>query len=48
VHLEPFYTVMGIAPSRHGVAILGRAAQKAVVNVAQRGGIVPVVVGISA
>jgi diaminobutyrate-2-oxoglutarate transaminase len=42
--MEPFYVVMGFAPSRYGLAILGRASQKQVVNVAQRGGIVPVVV----
>jgi len=38
VHDEPFYTVMGFAPTKHGLAILGRASQKQVVNVAQRGG----------
>ncbi len=38
VHGEPFYTVMGFAPSKYGVSILGRASQKQVVNVAQRGG----------
>src|SRR5207248_3497543 len=38
VHDEPFYTVMGFAPSKYGLAILGRASQKQVVNVAQRGG----------
>jgi hypothetical protein len=45
VHFEPFYTVMGFAPSKYGVAILGRASQKQVVNVAQRGGICAVLVG---
>jgi len=44
ISMEPFYVVMGFAPSRYGLAILGRASQKQVVNVAQRGGIVPVVV----
>jgi hypothetical protein len=43
LHLEPFYTVMGFAPSKYGVAILGRASQKHVVNVAQRGGMCAVV-----
>ena len=37
-HLEPFYTVMGFAATKYGLAILGRASQKQVVNVAQRGG----------
>jgi hypothetical protein len=45
VHAEPFYTVMGFAPSRYGLAILGRASQKQVVNVAQRGGMCAVMVG---
>jgi hypothetical protein len=45
VHLEPFYTVMGFAPSRYGLAILGRASQKQVVNVAMRGGMCVVMTG---
>jgi hypothetical protein len=45
VHLEPFYTVMGFAPTRFGLAILGRASQKQVVNVAQRGGMCGILVG---
>ena len=45
MHLEPFYTVMGFAPSKYGVAILGRASQKQVVNVALRGGLCVVMVG---
>lgn len=45
VHVEPFYTVMGFAPTKDGLAILGRASQKQVVNVAQRGGMCAVVVG---
>jgi hypothetical protein len=45
VHVEPFYTVMGFAPSQNGLAILGRASQKQVVNVAQRGGMCAVMVG---
>lgn len=48
VHVEPFYTVMGFAPTRFGVGILGRASQKQVVNVAQRGGMCGVLVGRSA
>jgi hypothetical protein len=45
VQVEPFYTVMGFAPSKYGLAILGRASQKQVVNVAQRGGMCAVMVG---
>jgi hypothetical protein len=45
VRVEPFYTVMGFAPSKYGLAILGRASQKQVVNVAQRGGMCAVMVG---
>jgi hypothetical protein len=45
VHAEPFYTVMGFAPTRNGLAILGRASQKQVVNVANRGGMCAVMLG---
>jgi len=45
VSIEPFYTVMGFAPTKFGMAILGRASQKAVVNVAQRGGLCAVLIG---
>jgi hypothetical protein len=45
VHVEPFYVVMGFAPTRYGLAVLGRASQKQVVNVAQRGGLCAVMVG---
>jgi hypothetical protein len=45
VHTEPFYTVMGFAPSKYGMAILGRASQRQVVNVAQRGGMCVVMIG---
>lgn len=45
VHLEPFYLVMGFAPSRYGLAVLARASQKQVVNVAQRGGMCAVAIG---
>ena len=45
LHIEPFYTVMGFAPTKHGVAVLGRASQKQVVNVAQRGGMCAVMTG---
>jgi hypothetical protein len=43
-HVEPFYTVMGFAATRYGLAILGRASQKQVVNVAQRGGMCGVLI----
>jgi len=42
---EPFYTVMGFAPGPDGVAILARASQRQVVNVAQRGGMCAVMQG---
>jgi hypothetical protein len=45
VHSEPFHVVLGFAPSQDGVAILGRASQKQVVNVAQRGGMCVVFIG---
>lgn len=45
VDMEPCYVVMGFAPSRYGLAILGRASARPVVNVAQRGGMLPVMVG---
>ncbi|MEK7275871.1 MAG: hypothetical protein AAB427_00845, partial [Chloroflexota bacterium] len=45
VSIEPFYTVMGFAPTKYGVAVLGRASQKQVVNVAQRGGMCSVLIG---
>jgi hypothetical protein len=45
VALEPCYVVMGFAATKDGLAILGRASAKPVVNVAQRGGVVPVMIG---
>ncbi len=45
VHFEPFYTVMGFAATKYGVSILGRASQKQVVNVAQRGGMCVLMTG---
>lgn len=45
VHTEPFYTVLGFAPTKYGLAIVGRASQRQVVNVAQRGGMCSVLVG---
>jgi hypothetical protein len=38
VHSEPFYYVMGFAPTRYGVGLVVRASQRNIVNVAQRGG----------
>lgn len=43
--LEPFYTVFGLAPTKYGLALLGRASQKMVVNVAQRGGLCSALIG---
>jgi hypothetical protein len=45
VHNEAFYAVMGFAPTKYGLTIMGRASQKQVVNVAQRGGLCVVVTG---
>lgn len=45
VNMEPFYTVMGFAATKYGLAILGRASQKQVVNVALRGGMCVVAQG---
>jgi uncharacterized circularly permuted ATP-grasp superfamily protein len=45
VQAAPFYVVVGLAPTKYGVAVLGRASQKQVVNVAQRGGMLAVLVG---
>jgi hypothetical protein len=44
-HVEPFHVVMGFAATPNGVAILGRASQKQVVNVAQRGGMCGIMIG---
>jgi len=48
VRVEPFYIVMGFAPTRYGVALVARASQEAVVNVAQRGGMCAVMVSAKA
>lgn len=45
LHFEPFYTVMGFAATQYGLSILGRASQKQVVNVAQRGGLCVILPG---
>jgi hypothetical protein len=47
LHVEPFYVVLGFAPSRYGVAMLARASQREVVNVAQHGGLCAVMVSAS-
>ena len=44
-HDEPFYAVMGFAPTDHGLSVLCRVSQKQVVNVAQHGGLAPVLIG---
>jgi hypothetical protein len=48
LRVEPFHIVMGFAPSRYGVALVARASQQEVVNVAQRGGMCAVMVGAKA
>jgi len=48
VHVEPFYVVLGFASNRYGVAMLARASQSRVVNVAQHGGVCAVMVGAQA
>ena len=45
VHYEPFYAVLGFTPTDHGLAMLCRVSQKQVVNVAQHGGLAPVLIG---
>jgi carboxypeptidase Taq len=44
VEEEPFYVVMGFAPTDGGLGVLCRVSQKQVVNVAQRGGLAAVLV----
>jgi carboxypeptidase Taq len=39
---EPFYSVMGFAPTENGLGIMCRVSQKQVVNVAQHGGMAAV------
>ncbi|MEO7083865.1 MAG: hypothetical protein ABI442_21005 [Gemmatimonadaceae bacterium] len=48
LHVEPFYVVMGFAPSRYGVALVIRASRQHVVNVAQQGGMCAAMVGAKA
>src|SRR5262249_56036812 len=42
---EPFYAVMGFAPTENGLATLCRVSQKQVVNVAQHGGLAAMLIG---
>lgn len=42
---EPFFTVFGFAATDQGIGILGRVSQRQVINVAQRGGVVTVLIG---
>jgi carboxypeptidase Taq len=44
VFSEPFYSVMGFAPTENGLGIMCRVSQKQVVNVAQHGGMAAVLV----
>src|SRR5882724_9033471 len=41
---EPYYAVMGFAPTENGLGIMCRVSQKQVVNVAQHGGMAAVLV----
>lgn len=43
--MTAFYVVVGLAPTKYGLCLLGRASQKQVVNVALRGGMFAVLVG---
>jgi uncharacterized circularly permuted ATP-grasp superfamily protein len=45
ISVQPFYMVVGFAPTKYGTAVLGRASQKQVINVAQRGGMCAVLIG---
>jgi len=45
ISVQPFYMVVGFAPTKYGTGVLGRASQKQVVNVAQRGGLCVVLIG---
>jgi hypothetical protein len=48
LHVEQLYVVMGIAPSHYGIAMLVRASQSRVVNIAQKGGTCAVMVSAKA
>ena len=44
-HAEPYYGVMGFTPTDNGLAMLCRVSQRQVVNVAQQGGLAPLLIG---
>ncbi|HUM13174.1 MAG TPA: hypothetical protein VLT82_19660 [Myxococcaceae bacterium] len=44
VRLEPFYVVLGLAPTEEGLSLTGRASQQQVVNVARQGGLAVVMI----
>jgi hypothetical protein len=48
LHMEPFNVVMGLASSHFGVAMMVRASQSKVVNIAQHGGLCAVMVSAKA
>lgn len=48
LHVEPFYVVVGMAPSRDGVALVVRASQQHVVNLAKQGGMCAIMVSAKA
>ncbi len=48
LQVEPFYVVMGLAPSHFGVALMVRASRRNVVNLAQQGGMCAVMVSAKA
>jgi hypothetical protein len=48
LHIEPFNVVMGVATSHFGVAMMVRASQSHVVNIAQHGGLCAVMVSAKA
>jgi len=45
ISIEPFYMVAGLFPTNYGLAMIGRASQKQVVNVAQGGGAYVILIG---
>ncbi|HEX5818028.1 MAG TPA: hypothetical protein VFY20_04075 [Gemmatimonadales bacterium] len=45
LHEAPYHVVYGFAPTASGVAVLTRASQRQVINVAQRGGLAAVMLG---
>ncbi|MFA6292579.1 MAG: carboxypeptidase M32 [Victivallales bacterium] len=45
IHEEPFFVVLGFSPTGGGLAAVARASQKAVVNLAQHGGLAVMLIG---